>query len=168
MPLWTIVWLYRSGQFYWRSKPEDLEKTTDMAQVTDKLYHITLHWVYRPWTKFELTTLVVIGTECTCSCKSNYQTIMTTYRCQDRGVGIRSNWFKNPLNYFDSTGWWPWCLLISSARLLFGMSSVENSDRSVLCIIIFISLQIILIQISENKNRPLIYNLNTDNKSLCY
>ena len=31
-----------------------------------------------PWTGFELTTLVVIGTECTCNCKSNYHTIMTT------------------------------------------------------------------------------------------
>ena len=31
-----------------------------------------------PWTGFKLTTLVVIGTDCTCSCKSNYNTIMTT------------------------------------------------------------------------------------------
>ena len=31
-----------------------------------------------PWTWFELTTLVVIGTDCTCSCKSNYHTITTT------------------------------------------------------------------------------------------
>ena len=29
-------------------------------------------------TGFELTTLVVIGTDCTCSCKSNYHAIMTT------------------------------------------------------------------------------------------
>jgi len=27
--------------------------------------------------KFELTTFVVIGTDCTCSCKSNYHTITT-------------------------------------------------------------------------------------------
>ena len=31
-----------------------------------------------PWTGFELTTLVVIGTDCTGSCKSNYHTITTT------------------------------------------------------------------------------------------
>jgi hypothetical protein len=30
-----------------------------------------------PWTGFELTTLMVIGTDCTGSCKSNYHTIMT-------------------------------------------------------------------------------------------
>jgi hypothetical protein len=31
-----------------------------------------------PWTWFEFTTLVVIGTDCTGSCKSNYHTITTT------------------------------------------------------------------------------------------
>jgi len=30
-----------------------------------------------PWTGFELINLVVIGTDCTCSCKSNYHTITT-------------------------------------------------------------------------------------------
>jgi len=35
------------------------------------------------WTGFELTTLVVIGTDCTCSCKSNYNRItMTTAASQ--------------------------------------------------------------------------------------
>ena len=32
--------------------------------------------VHSPWTRFELTTSVVIGTDCIGSCKSNYQTIM--------------------------------------------------------------------------------------------
>ena len=30
------------------------------------------------WAGFEVTTLVVLGTDCTCSCQSNYQTITTT------------------------------------------------------------------------------------------
>jgi hypothetical protein len=45
------------------------------------------------WTGFELTTLVVIGTDCTDSCKSNYHTIMT----------MTALWsYKSPMNIFGS------------------------------------------------------------------
>ena len=75
-----IFHLCRGGQFYWQRTPQYIEKTTNLPEITDELYHIMLYT--SPWAGFEITKLVVICTDYTGSCKSNNHmitTMTTTY-----------------------------------------------------------------------------------------
>ena len=55
-----------------------VEKTTERQQVTNKLDRTCIEHT-SPWTALERTTLVVICTDCTRSCKSNYHMITEVY-----------------------------------------------------------------------------------------
>ena len=65
-----VTLIYGGGNQRTQRKPPSCHKSLT------KLYHIMLYT--SPWSRFKLTTSVVIGTDCLGSCKSNYHMITTT------------------------------------------------------------------------------------------
>ena len=68
-PLSTIFQYYHDGKFHWWRISEYPENTRELSQITETFSTQSCIEYTSPWAGFELTTLVVIGTDCLGSCR---------------------------------------------------------------------------------------------------
>ena len=96
MPLSTIFHLYPVSLIGGGNR-STRRKTTDLSQVTDKLYHIMLNQIHLALEGFKLTTLVAIVIDCINSCIFNYHTITTTTHTHP-ALGKAEKMYKKSIN----------------------------------------------------------------------
>jgi hypothetical protein len=144
MPLSKTFKLYRGGQFYWWRKQEDLQKTTD------KFYLIMLYTL--PWSRFEPTTSVVIGTDSIDRCKSNYHTITTTTEQIENQKKNQINWKLRWVSIGAETNYY------MSFKLFDVLYSIRKNNLKILMWLYKISMK----KIPKGQSQA-VYHLNTNN-----
>jgi len=100
--LFVVICNYFKFQSFYQ-KPSDQTWHIATWMILDKLYHIMLYRVHLSWTGFELTTLVVIGTDCIGSYKANYYMIITT--TTPHPLDVCKNSFHLKLNMVSSSNY---------------------------------------------------------------
>jgi hypothetical protein len=105
--IWYKVCLIFDTRYVWR-KTEYPEKTTDLSEVTDKIYHIMLYRVHLAWAGYELTNV----SNDRHSCIGSHIVVSSTTRLVDTRYVL---YLLQGMSYI----WYKVCLIFDTRYVLY-------------------------------------------------